>query len=341
MSNGSSRPIAYWLLACCFMVFATTVVGGVTRLTRSGLSIVEWQPVMGTIPPLSEGDWLEAFAKYRESPEYRKVNEGMTLGEFKFIFWWEWGHRLLGRSIGVVFLLPLVWFVVRRRVDRVLVPRLFAFLGLGALQGLLGWYMVRSGLVDDPWVSPYRLTAHLGLAFLIFALMLWTALDLLRARTATPSAPVGVRRLAAGVVGVVYLMVLTGGLVAGLRAGYAYNTFPLMNGYLVPPGMWELTPWWMNFFNNITTVQFDHRLFAGFLSGLGPWLWWRVRGAVKLPRARLAADLMLAMIAVQVTLGIATLLQMVPVAWAAAHQAGAMLLLGAVLWVNHELRVGA
>jgi len=339
MTARSQRPIAYWLLACCFMVFATTVVGGITRLTRSGLSIVEWQPLVGMIPPLSEQDWLEVFAKYQQTPEYQKVNEGMPLAEFKFIFWWEWVHRLLGRSIGFVFFLPFLWFLARRRVDRALVPKLLGFLVLGGLQGVLGWYMVKSGLVDNPWVSPYRLTAHLGLAFLIFALMFWTALDLLRARTAVPATPVDLRRFAAWVAGVVYLMTLTGGLVAGLRAGHAYNTFPLMNGYVVPPGMWELSPWWMNFFNNITTVQFDHRLIGWALIVLVPLLWWRVRGASVGARVRFAAGVMLWVLVAQVALGITTLLLMVPVTWAAAHQGGAMVLLGAVLWVNHELRV--
>lgn len=322
------------------MVFATTVVGGVTRLTRSGLSIVEWDPLVGTVPPLSESDWEEVFAQYQRTPEYRTVNAGMTLDDFKFIFWWEWTHRLLGRAVGVVFALPLLWFAVRGRIEGALVPRLLGFLALGGLQGTLGWYMVRSGLVDDPWVSPYRLTAHLGLGFLIFALMFWAALGLLRSRAADPTAPAGVRRFAAWVAGAVYLMVLSGGLVAGLRAGHAYNTFPLMNGQVVPAGMWELTPWWMNFFNNITTVQFDHRLIGWLLIVLVPLLWWRVRRAVSGPRARLAADAMLAVLAVQVGLGITTLLLMVPVAWGAAHQGGAMILLAAVLWVNHELRAG-
>ena len=288
MNAAARRPIAYWLFACCAMVFATLIVGGVTRLTHSGLSIVEWQPLVGTIPPLSQGDWLDLFAKYQLTPEFQQVNLAMTLDEFKFIFWWEWVHRLLGRTIGLVFFLPFLWFLLRGQLDRALWPKLFSFFVLGGLQGAMGWYMVKSGLVDDPRVSQYRLTAHLGLAFLIFGLMLWTALDLLRARVPRPSSPAGLRRFAAALAGLVFFMVLTGGLVAGIHAGLAYNSFPLMNGDFMPEQMWLIEPWWLNLFSNIGTVQFDHRLVAWALIFLIPILWWRGRGANLPPRARRA-----------------------------------------------------
>ena len=187
MQSSAQRPIAYWLFACCFMVLATLLVGGVTRLTHSGLSIVEWQPLLGAIPPLSEGDWLAVFAKYQQSPQYLKVNLHMTLEEFKFIFWWEWAHRLIGRLIGVVFFVPFAWFWSRGKLSRELIPKLLGFFALGGLQGAMGWHMVKSGLVDDPHVSQYRLAAHLGLAFLIFGLMWWTAWGLLASRVAAPS----------------------------------------------------------------------------------------------------------------------------------------------------------
>jgi cytochrome c oxidase assembly protein subunit 15 len=341
MNAAARRPIAYWLFACCAMVFATLIVGGVTRLTHSGLSIVEWQPLVGTIPPLSQGDWLDLFAKYQLTPEFQQVNLAMTLDEFKFIFWWEWVHRLLGRTIGLVFFLPFLWFLLRGQLDRALWPKLFSFFVLGGLQGAMGWYMVKSGLVDDPRVSQYRLTAHLGLAFLIFGLMLWTALDLLRARVPRPSSPAGLRRFAAALAGLVFFMVLTGGLVAGIHAGLAYNSFPLMNGDFMPEQMWLIEPWWLNLFSNIGTVQFDHRLVAWALIFLIPILWWRGRGANLPPRARLALDVFLGWLAVQVALGITTLLLVVPVGLAAAHQAGAMVLFGLSLWVNHELRCEA
>jgi heme a synthase len=342
MTSPARRAIAYWLFACCAMVFATMVLGGVTRLTHSGLSIVEWQPLVGTVPPLSENDWLQLFAKYQLTPEFQKVNHDMTLDGFKFIFWWEWVHRLFGRSTGLVFLLPFLWFLVRRQVDHALLPKLLVFFVLGSLEGAMGWYMVKSGLVDDPRVSQYRLTAHLGLAFLIFGVMLWTGLDLLRVRSLQPASPAGLRHFAAWLAGLVFVMVLTGGLVTGIHAGLAYNTFPLMNGHVEPPDMWLLDPWWRNFFSNKATVQFDHRLIAWALIFLIATLWWRARAVNLSSRARLALNVMLGWLAVQVGLGIATLLLLaVPVTLAAAHQAAAMVLFGIMLWVNHELRLVA
>ena len=316
------------------------VVGGVTRLTHSGLSITEWQPIVGTLPPLADKQWDAAFAKYQATPEYQQVNRGMTLEAFKGIFWWEYFHRLLGRAIGAVFLLPLLWFVVRRKIPPGLAPKLFGIFALGALQGAMGWYMVQSGLVDDPRVSQLRLTAHLGLAFLIFAAMFWSALSLLRGERVVdrvPRAPL--RRFAYALSGLIFVMVLSGGLVAGIRAGFAYNTFPLMNGFLVPPEITLLDPWYLNFSNNMATVQFDHRAIAWILTLAVPLLWWRVRASPDAPaRARTAVNLMLALLALQVTLGICTLLLVVPVPFAAAHQGGAMLLFAASLSVAHALR---
>ena len=238
------------------------VVGGVTRLTHSGLSIVEWQPIVGTLPPLSQADWQETFGKYRLTPQYLQVNKGMTLEEFKGIFWWEYWHRLLGRVIGVVFLVPLLWFIARREIPPGYAGKLFGIFLLGGLQGALGWYMVKSGLVDDPRVSQFRLTAHLGLALAIFAAMLWAGLSLIypsRAKWELVPDP-STRAWAIGVALLVFVMALSGGLVAGIRAGFAYNTFPLMNGRLVPPEIFMLEPWWRNFFWNMATVQFDHRV---------------------------------------------------------------------------------
>lgn len=355
----SNRPVAYWLLACCALVFAMVVVGGVTRLTHSGLSIVEWQPIVGTLPPLTEQQWAQTFEKYRQTPEYRLVNHAMGVEEFKGIFWWEYIHRLLGRLIGVAFLVPLVWFAVRRRIDGPLGLRLAGIFVLGGLQGAMGWYMVASGLVDDPRVSHLRLTAHLGLAFLIFAAMFWQAMQLLwpsdgaRAPVAAGAArtrPIasasarplrGARRLAWGVVALTAWMVLTGGLVAGIRAGYAYNTFPLMNGHFVPPEILMLEPWWRNFFYNMATVQFDHRIGAWVLAFVGPLLWWRVR---RLPQgggahARIAADALLVLLALQIALGIATLLTGVAVVLGVAHQGVAVLVFAAALATAHGLLV--
>ena len=340
-SRGAPRAVAAWLLACCALVFAMVVVGGVTRLTHSGLSITEWQPIVGTLPPLSMADWEVAFAKYRETPEYRQVNHAMTLAEFKGIFWWEYFHRLLGRLIGVAFLVPFLWFAVRRRIPEGYGTALAGIFVLGGLQGALGWYMVKSGLVDDPRVSQFRLTAHLGLAFVIFAAMFWVALSLLApARIARPGPRErSARRFASAFAGLVFAMVLTGGFVAGIRAGFAYNTFPLMNGHVVPPEIMLLDPWWKNFFYNMATVQFDHRLLAWVLAFAAPLLWWKVRAAAGAPaRARTGAHLLLAMLAVQIALGIATLVHVVPVPLAAAHQAGALLVFALALHVAHALR---
>jgi cytochrome c oxidase assembly protein subunit 15 len=337
MTASDRRQVAAWLLACAALVFAMVVVGGVTRLTHSGLSIVEWQPLLGTVPPLSQSDWETLFAKYRETPEFRKVNFGMDLEGFKRIFWWEYVHRLLGRVIGLVFLLPFLWFMLRRKLERTLAWQLAGVFLLGALQGALGWYMVASGLVDDPRVSHFRLTAHLGVALAIFTAELWIALRLLGAR-AVPAAPRALGRFALAIAAIVFAMALTGGLVAGLRAGFAYNTFPLMNGQLVPPEILMLEPWWKNFLWNTATVQFVHRAIAWLLAVLVPVFWWQAARQALAPRARLACHALLAALVIQIALGIATLLLVVPLTLAAAHQGGAVMLLATALWAAHELR---
>jgi heme a synthase len=323
---------------CCALVFAMVVVGGVTRLTHSGLSITEWQPIVGALPPLSDADWERAFAKYRETPEFRQVNSAMAQAEFKRIYWWEYFHRLLGRVIGVAFLLPYLWFLIRRRIPTGYAAKLFAIFVLGGAQGALGWYMVQSGLVDDPRVSPFRLAAHLGLAIAIFGAMLWVALSLLFPRRA-PLASAALRRHAYAALALIFAMILSGGFVAGIRAGFAYNTFPLMNGHVVPPEILQLVPWWNNFFWNMATVQFDHRLLALILAIVVPRLWWRARSTAGAPaRAVRGADLLLALLGVQIALGIATLLLVVPLSLAALHQAGALAVFALAVNVAHALR---
>ncbi len=332
------RSIARWLLAVCALVFAMVVLGGVTRLTRSGLSIVEWQPLLGAIPPLTEADWLALFEKYKQTPEYQKVNLGMDLAGFKGIFWLEYLHRLLGRAIGVVFLVPFLYFLIRRQIDRPLVPKLLALFALGGLQGLLGWLMVASGLVDEPRVSPYRLTAHLGLAVIIYAYMLWVALGLLYPGTGSATVPGGLRRKSIALAAFVFFVILTGGFVAGTRAGFAFNDWPFMFGHVVPPGMYALEPWWVNLFENVATVQFNHRLVAYLLAAGVLALWWTARRADLPGRARVGLNLLVIALVVQVALGIATLLYIVPVALAAAHQAGALALFTAALYLAHATR---
>jgi cytochrome c oxidase assembly protein subunit 15 len=334
------KAVAGWLLACCALVFAMVVVGGVTRLTDSGLSIVEWQPLVGTVPPLSQNDWDELFEKYHQTPQYQKVNLGMSLDEFKAIFWWEYFHRLLGRLIGLAFFIPFLYFTAKKAIHRPLGLKLSGIFLLGALQGGMGWYMVKSGLVDNPHVSQYRLTAHLGLAFAIYAAMFWVALDLLYPvdTSLANSRLQGLRRFSTGLSILIFIMVLSGGFVAGIRAGLAYNTFPLMDGHIIPPEIFMLEPWYRNFFDNMATVQFDHRMIAWTLAVLIPVFWFKSRSAPLSNSARLACNLLLIVLAVQISLGISTLLLVVPLPLAAAHQAGALLLLTAALWTNHELR---
>jgi heme a synthase len=341
VAAGMRRPVAVWLFACCTLIFLMIVVGGVTRLTHSGLSIVEWQPIVGALPPLSDADWAALFRKYQATPEFIKVNHDMDLAAFKRIFWWEYGHRLLGRAIGVVFLMPLIYFALRGWLGRALIPRLFGLFALGAMQGGMGWYMVKSGLVDDPHVSQYRLAAHLGIAFAIYGFMFWTALDMVRGPRSGFEAPPkrGLALVSSLLCGGVFLMVLSGAIVAGIHAGLFYNTFPLMNGSWVPPEILTLDPWYLNVFNNMATVQFDHRAIAWLLAIAVPWFAIRVlRSRDAEPRARRAAVLLVAALILQIALGITTLLLVVPVPVAAAHQAGAVVLFSAVLNLAHSLR---
>jgi cytochrome c oxidase assembly protein subunit 15 len=320
------RAVATWLFVCAAFTFAMVMVGGVTRLTESGLSIVEWQPLAGALPPMSQADWEALFAKYRETPQYAQVFSTIGLEGFKSIFWWEYAHRLLGRVIGLVFLFPFLFFYFRNRLSGALTWKLAGIFVLGGLQGALGWYMVQSGLVDDPRVSQFRLVAHLGLALLIFSAELWLAFGLLNPERKRFSI------FPLAVAGLVYLMALAGGFVAGLRAGHAYNTFPLMNGHLIPPEAFMLEPWWRNFFWNIATVQLVHRTLFWLLLILIPLVWWQAR---RTP-AKIAAHHLLGMFLIQASLGISTLLLAVPVPLAAMHQAGAVLLLATGLWTAHS-----
>jgi cytochrome c oxidase assembly protein subunit 15 len=323
MSVRDRYIVAAWLLLCAALACAVVLVGGITRLTRSGLSIVEWQPLIGILPPLSQEAWETLFAKYRETPEFRQVNPNMTLDGFKGIFWWEYTHRLLARAIGFVYVVPLLFFQWRKMLDSSLAVKLWAIFVLGALQGVLGWYMVKSGLVDDPKVSPVRLTAHLGLALVIFTAELWLALQLLSPRVSP------FEKLPLALPYLILAMALSGGMVAGLRAGYAYNTFPLMNGQLVPPDLLVLDPWWHNLLYNMATVQFVHRAFFWLIALLILLAWWPAR-------YRVASHVLLLAFAAQAALGISTLLHGVPLALAAAHQSGAVLLLAAAVWNAHS-----
>ena len=332
-----NRRIAAWLFVCCFMVYAMVILGGVTRLTGSGLSMVEWDPIFGILPPLDQTSWDETFKLYQQSPEYQKINIGMDLAGFKQIYWFEYSHRVLGRTIGTVFLLPFLFFLVKGWIRRPLIPKLLTMFVLGGLQGLLGWYMVKSGLVDNPHVSQYRLTAHLGLAILIYAYMFHVALDLWLGDRRSAQVPGGLRHATTLLTGLVFITILSGGFVAGLKAGFAYNTFPLMDGHWIPEVIFMQTPLWRNFFENIATVQFNHRLLATLVF-IGVITLWVTARRYSLPAAvRTGLQLMLAAVVLQVGLGISTLLLHVPVSLAATHQAGALLLLTIALYTHHRM----
>jgi cytochrome c oxidase assembly protein subunit 15 len=377
----ADRGIALWLFGCAAMIFLMVVIGGVTRLTESGLSITEWQPIAGVIPPLNDADWAREFEHYKAIPQYQAIHAGMTLAEFKTIFFWEYAHRLWGRLIGVAFAVPFLWLLWTRRLSRALAPRLAVLFVLGGLQGALGWYMVESGLADRIEVSQYRLVAHLLAAVALYLAILWVALDLWRPLTlpalragslplppkrgrgaisalASPSptkwereGPIGVsrwegesvappllRRALTALLGLALLTLAAGGFVAGLRAGYIYNTFPLMNGSLVPPDYASVSPWYLNPFESLAAAQFDHRILAEltWLSAIGLWLWSLRLGLAR--EVRVALHALAAIATLQLGLGIATLLLVVPLPLAVAHQAGALLLVSAILVTRHAAR---
>ncbi|NIV17350.1 MAG: heme A synthase [Woeseiaceae bacterium] len=334
--EADNRNVAIWLLVVCALVFVMVVLGGVTRLTGSGLSMVDWRPVTGWLPPLSNAEWQRVFEMYQQSPEFQKLNSHMDVNDFKGIFWLEYLHRLLGRTIGLAFALPFVFFFVRGYIVRREWPKYLLMFVLGGLQGVLGWYMVKSGLVDNPHVSQYRLTAHLVAAFLIYAYMFWVAMSLLFPKNKAARHPWFGKSLA--LTGLISLTVISGGFVAGLKAGKIYNTFPMMGDYWLPPGLMALEPAWRNFTENLTTVQFDHRLLAIATFVLIVAAWVRMRHADLPARARPAAHALLHTAALQVALGIATLLLAVPIVLGAAHQGVAMLLFTVSLYLTHSLR---
>lgn len=326
----ASRDLAairLWLIIVASLIALMVLVGGATRLTESGLSIVEWKPVTGTLPPLSEQAWQDAFDGYKAIPQYRQMNAGMTLSDFKTIFWWEWGHRLLGRVIGAVYLLPFLVFLARGAVSGTLGRRLWLIFGLGALQGAVGWWMVASGLTERTEVSQVRLATHLSLALLIFAAIVWT-LRRLTPRTDAPVVP-RLRWTARIIVVVTFVQLYFGALVAGLRAGRIYNTWPLIDGTLLPSGAQLLfdQPWWINFYENRLTVQFEHRMTAYVLLALAAWHAFDVMRSGAGREIVRGAHRLLAAILLQAGLGIATLLLVVPIGLALAHQAAAILVL--------------
>ena len=322
----SQRAVRAWLFSVAALIAIMVLVGGATRLTESGLSIVEWKPVTGTLPPLDQAQWEQAFEAYRQIPQYRQLNAGMTLSEFKTIFWWEWSHRLLGRVIGVVYLLPFLYFLWRGGMGAELKRRLWLIFGLGALQGAVGWWMVASGLSERIEVSQYRLATHMVLALLIFAAVVWT----LRRLSERPSLVVSLRLkiTSAALLVLTFAQLYLGALVAGLRAGLIYNTWPDIDGAFIPSGarLWFEQPCWRNLFENTLTVQFEHRMTAYALFAIA--LLHALDAIVLRAGAAARGALWLAAaVTLQALLGILTLINQVPLALALSHQAVAILVL--------------
>jgi cytochrome c oxidase assembly protein subunit 15 len=326
------RALRIWLGAVAALVVAMILIGGATRLTDSGLSITEWQPILGAIPPLNAAAWQRAFDAYQRIPEFSELKRGMSLEAFKTIYWWEWAHRFLGRLIGVAFFVPFVVFWIAGYIPRALVPRLIGLFLLGGLQGAVGWYMVKSGLVDRTNVSQYRLAAHFGVALLILGYTLWLLFGLGGEKPRVGARAASASWVAGLVLALIVVQLLAGALVAGLDAGMGFNTWPLINGAFVPSGLGEASPWYLNLFENPLTVQFDHRMlgYAVVVTALCQLLWLAVRRA---PQPLLGSALTLALLAVlQATLGVWTLLLAVPIALGLAHQAGAIVVFAASLY---------
>ncbi|QCR21585.1 COX15/CtaA family protein [Pontibacter sp. SGAir0037] len=331
-------PVVLWLLTGVLLIVAMMVIGGITRMTGSGLSIVEWNLLSGTLPPLSEAEWLLTFEKYKQFPEYQKLNNDMTLAGFKNIFWWEYLHRLLGRIIGFVFILPFLYFLLRKQLSGWLVKRLLLILLLGMGQGLMGWIMVKSGLVDIPRVSHYRLATHLCLALLLIGVILWTVADIVAPATKRSTSALQLGGLSRLVLLAVIVQIILGAFVAGLKSGFYYNTYPLMQGELFPSHQTGYLSW-SNFLNNGTIVQFIHRWFALVALGLVILLWYRAGRSIIPATTRTIVQLLLLTGFVQVLLGITTLLLSVPLLLGVLHQLVAVALFALAVLAVHQLRV--
>ena len=329
----TNRKLATWLLAVSALIVVLIVYGGWVRLTRSGLSIVEWNVVTGVVPPLGAGAWEGEFAKYRKTPEYQIVNYGMHLDEFKFIYYMEFGHRLLGRLTGLLFVVPLFYFLSRRIIPR---AHILSYLGIGllfALQGLVGWLMVKSGLSDRPQVNHLRLTLHLSCALALLAACLWRIFDYLSPACEPRTMGGTARRLCAGLFAAVCLQIAGGGLVAGLKAGHVSDTFPKMFGVWLPTGLLAMQPTLVNLLDNAVTVHFQHRFFAFAVVGLALVLYAKTRNATT--HLKRGTHVVLGLLGVQIILGIGTVVMHVPLVLASAHQATAVALFAASLFLCH------
>ncbi len=316
----TNKALIYWLVVLIATIFAMIVVGGITRLTDSGLSMVEWRPLLGTLPPMSDAEWQRVFSIYKEYPQYQLVNRGMSMEEFQFIFFWEYGHRLLGRMIGVMFALPFFYFLVRGMVPQNMKFKLWVALFLGGAQGLMGWYMVKSGLVDEPLVSHYRLAAHLGLALVIFAYLIWLLVDLMQIERKVVSSRF--KAILNVFTILLVLQIIYGAFVAGNRAGFGFNTYPLMNGEFLPDLAMSLVPFWQNLMDNNAMLQFIHRWLGALVLVLAAALVW-IANTGEEKRIKVSMNMLFGAVVAQFLLGVFTLIYVVPISLGSIHQAGA------------------
>jgi cytochrome c oxidase assembly protein subunit 15 len=329
----SNKAITYWLVTLCVTIFTMIVVGGITRLTESGLSMVEWRPLLGAFPPTSDAEWQRVFAAYQNYPQYQLVNQGMTLDAFKTIFYWEYGHRILGRIIGVMFALPFFFFLFTGKIENSLKPKLWIALLLGGSQGLMGWYMVKSGLVDEPLVSHFRLAAHLSLALVIFAYLIWLVMD--QTNLARLQVSTLYRRTALLFAGLLTIQIVYGAFVAGNRAGYGFNTYPLMNGEWLPEIALNLLPFWHNLIDNNAMLQFIHRWLGALVMATVLMLFaiaWRIEEA----KVRALTSVLLLVVILQFVIGVMTLIYVIPIGLASFHQAGACIVVLTIVVLLHR-----
>lgn len=332
----SHRGLIIWLMTGYVMVLMMVMIGGITRLTGSGLSIVEWNVIMGAVPPMNETDWNAAFEQYKQFPQYQLVNAHMTVSDFKSIFWWEYIHRLWGRLIGLVFIIPFVYFFVKKQFTSDLVKKLIFVFVLGGLQGAMGWYMVQSGLVDNPFVSHFRLTAHLLLALAICGVLWWQSLELMNIGMVRRQH--ALTRWTLIFIALVIIQITLGGMTAGLKAGHVYNTFPKMGDEWIATGVWQMAPWWMNFFENPFMVQFLHRTAGIIITVFTVVFWWRASRLQLDDRIRWRILAVIAAVAVQFSLGVWALIDRVPLTLGVMHQLGAFVLFSVVMWLYHGLK---
>ena len=337
MTSADKKHIRIWYWSGATLVFLILIIGGITRLTGSGLSMTDWKPIMGAIPPITDAQWEDAFEQYKQFPEYQQVNRGMSLAEFHFIFFWEYLHRMIGRLIGLVFIIPFGYFLIKNKFDSAQLKRASLLLVLGLSQGLMGWYMVQSGLIDVPRVSPYRLAAHLSLAFIIFGFCVWFALDLNEKYKQPGNGASELRKWLWLFFVILSFQIVWGAFVAGLHAGHIYNTFPKMHQFWIPPELWLMQPFAINFFENMVTVQWIHRVLATLLGVLAIGMWVRSYQLETSFTAKMWILSVFSIVLIQYLIGVFTLVYHVPVWLGVLHQTVAMVLFGAVIGSIHFL----